>query len=180
MSATKALTHQANAYKPGDRVKVVARVEEANNWYDGWVPEMDAHIGETTVIVEESATSGYRCQFNNGRDYWFPSCALELVSTLTPSQGGSMSQNQTITVGIPATVTKVKPKRRRRVGPGPWDQAPCTHLRWNLMAFFRERLAVVKTKVQATLPDGSITEVEVAGIQVVCTKCKTSMNLQAK
>lgn len=66
-------------------------------------------------------------------------------------------------------------KRRVRVGPGPWDAAPCTHLRWHLMGFFREKLALVQKVVTA----GQIT-VNVTTINVRCTKCNTEMTLQAK
>ena len=75
-------------------------------------------------------------------------------------------------------------KKRVRVGAGPWDAAPCTHLRWHLMGFFREKLAFKKTKtmVKAPLPDGTVVDVEadIASVQVVCTKCGTSMTLNAK
>ena len=78
------------------------------------------------------------------------------------------------------TVNSKKIKKRVRVGPGPWDDAPCTHLRWHLMGFFREKLALVKTTIAIARADGGVDRIDVTTINVRCTKCNTEMALQAK
>ena len=80
-------------------------------------------------------------------------------------------------VGIIEEIEKnvSKKKTRKRVGPGPWDNAPCTHLRWQLMGFFREKLAIVKTTIKVGDVDVAVDKIDVA-----CTKCGTKMTLQAK
>ena len=123
----------------------------------------------------ELGTGALGSPFLKGENYWFPEAALTAAS--------KVDVNPLVPQTKPATAKKNK-KKRIRVGPGPWDAAPCTHLRWHLMGFFREKLAFKKTKtmVKAPLPDGTVVDVEadIASVQVVCTKCGTSMTLNAK
>ena len=163
--------HDPNKFPIGSKVRIVRRVDKQEGWNNSWGADkdgMDLMVGDgKTYTVTETDASGY--WFKDTR-YWWPSGALELAEegvkvTLVIEKGG-------------------KKKRRVRVGPGPWDAAPCTHLRWHLMGFFREKLAFKKTKtmVKAPLPDGTVIDVEadIASVQVVCTKCGTTMTLNAK
>jgi hypothetical protein len=154
--------HIASLFKAGDRVKIVMKITKAIGWRSEWAPMMDKKVGKFGTVMK-SDEYGVNVQITGeaGPTYWYPSCSL------TYDSGGNM---------IPSTITTTKPKKRSRVKAGPWDAAPCTHLRWNLMGFFREKLALVKTNI--TLADGSV--VPVTQVDVACTKCKTKMTLQAK
>jgi hypothetical protein len=48
------------------------------------------------------------------------------------------------------------------------------------MGFFREKLALVKTKVVVKDSSGKDIEVEFSQIEVACTKCNTKVTLKAK
>jgi hypothetical protein len=163
-SAPALYTHDTTLFRVGDTVTIHSKVEKAHGWTDIWEPTlMDKYVGQvgTVVVSARSADSGYKVQFADKTVFYFPSPALVTGSTTT-------------------SVTPVKAKRRRRIGAGPWDAAPCTHLRWNLMGFFRERLALAKATVEVTLKDGTKESVEIAAMDVVCTKCNLKMTLQAK
>jgi len=155
--------HEVGLYKVGDTVTVLVKLEKVDGWTDIWEPSlMDKYVGQQGTVVPStrSADSGYKVKFADNGQFYFPSPSLTNGTAVTPAP--------------------VKPKRRRRIGAGPWDAAPCTHLRWNLMGFFRERLALAKATVNVTLKDGTQVAVEVAAMDVVCTKCNLKMTLQAK
>ena len=151
--ATEANTHIPGMFKKGDMVIVTRKVGSAIGWVGTWNSSgcMDVTVGIIGVVIEDAGIQGFRCKVA-GAEWYYPSCALRRT------QPGD-------TVAPPPPAQK---KKRVRVGPGPWDQAPCAHLRWHLMGFFRSALAIVKT-------EGGPTEVKVR-----CTKCGTEMTLQAK
>jgi hypothetical protein len=153
MSTTATAVHQSGAFKTGDKVKVVAKIPTAKNWGDNWgSADMDSTVGQTGEVVSDG-TQGVKVRFSGGRSWFYPSCALQLVGNVTtPAISPAPSQ---------------KTSKRVRVKPGPWDAAPCTHLRWQLMGFFREKLAVVRTD-------------SLSSVDIACTKCNTKMTLKAK
>jgi len=161
--------HDPNKFPVGSKVRIVREVLKQKGWENSWnTSDMSVLVGDgKTYIVTETGSSGYRLK---DQMYGWPSGAL-----------GAAEEGVKVTLVIEKGGKK---KRRVRVGPGPWDAAPCTHLRWHLMGFFREKLAFKKTKtmVKAPLPDGTVVDVEadIASVQVVCTKCGTSMTLNAK
>ena len=146
------------AFEVGASVLIMADPE---GW-SGEVVGMTPLVRTNAVILELLGPEKYVegtgpvARLSNG--FSWPLYALQVV------KGGTM-------VDKPADVaatTPVKKKKRVRVGEGPWDAAPCTHLRWHLMGFFREKLALVKS-------EGGPSEV-----RVKCTKCNCEMTLQAK
>lgn len=152
-------------FKKNDKV-LVYRKHEPSEWKTRWIGDMDAWVGKMAIIKEVSESFGYRLS-GYGEDadmgvsiFWFPNTCLKRMEE---------------------AIMETKPKKRRvRVGPGPWDAAPCPHLRWNLMGFFREKLALVKTKVRMDDTSGNPVEVEVKQVEIACAKCGTKMTLQAK
>ena len=135
----------------------------------GWVGCMDAL--RQFVGTQHKVTANKDDDIKLDEQWNFPPYALQKVGV---DEGP-----------VPVEVAAQTKKRRRvRVGAGPWDQAPCTHLRWHLMGFFREKLAFKKTrtKVKVALADGTLVEAEaeVASVEVVCTKCNKTMTLNAK
>lgn len=139
--------HDPEAFKVGDKVNVVKKVTAAEGWNTIWNGGMDRCLGAEGVVAEVRNTIGFYLQFPQFPDtqsWCFPSCALELV--------------------------KPKPKRVR-VKDGLWDKAPCTHLRWHLMAVLREKLVLLKSP----MTEGRA----VAEIEVGCKKCNVSMKLRA-
>lgn len=161
--------HIPGYYKVGDRVKVILKVLDATNWGDNWGDgNMDDTIGKVGEVIAEGS-SGIKVRFEGGRAWFYPSCALSREGNVT-----------TATPVAPATSQNQTSKRRVRVKPGPWDAAPCTHLRWQLMGFFREKLAVIKTSISVAMPDGSTKLVPIESIDISCTKCDTKMTLKAK
>ena len=158
-------------FNVGDEVVVTRIVLEQKGWGASWNPKMNFAVGKKCKIVSKDNNSGFGLNtgelgepFSKGEAYWFPEAALTAASKVD------------VNPLVPQTKPATAKKKRIRVGPGPWDAAPCTHLRWHLMGFFREKLAIKKTK--AVLKDG--TEVELASIKVCCTKCNTEMTLNAK
>ena len=173
--------HVADQFKPGDKVLIKRRVGEATGWTDIWSSDMDTYIGQIGTVggIMQAKDYGFPVVVPGGVSYNYPSCSLELVvPTSAPAPADPAAQAPAAAVPAPTPVTK---KRRiSKLRAGPWDVAPCTHLRWNLMGFFRERLALVKSKMTVTLADGTTQEVEMAQVDVTCTKCHTKMTLQAK
>jgi hypothetical protein len=137
-------------------------------WF-GWTAGLKECVGKGATVA--AVYDGF-VKLDNG--FEFPTYALSLIT-----RGGNVDKEITA-----KNIPEPKKAKRVRVGPGPWDQAPCTHLRWHLMGFFREKLAFKKSKtmVKAPLPGGKWVEVEaeVASVEVVCTKCNKTMTLNAK
>ncbi len=70
------LKHDPNAFKVGDVVRIVRKVEKADGWGNVWVDEMSSYIGQNGVIDGWSDDGIYL----RGLTFFaFPSCALELV-----------------------------------------------------------------------------------------------------
>lgn len=122
-------------FRVGERVKVIHKAAQARAWNSKWMKQMDSSIGCTSPVIQVDRHSGYLLE--NG--FWFPSCSLESLDARPVA----------------------KPKKKRvRVGPGPWDAAPCKHLRWNLMGFYRSSLLVAtpltitckRCNVETTIP----------------------------
>lgn len=156
--------HSPTAFKKGDKVRVARKIVEAKGWKDEWAETMDSSVGLSGEVTTEA--NGFKVKLSDGAAWYYPSCALEF-------------ERGDVTTATPA----VKPakKKRVRVQPdGPWDAAPCTHLRWQLMGFFREKLAFVNATTTVTLPDGSKIEVPFTQVEVACTKCNTKMTMRAK
>lgn len=179
--------HDKSAFKDGDIVVIRDKVEKAAGWDDGWADGMNPLLGSVGLVIQADNVGGRGVRVVSGRTgatYWYASCSLVLTSRPATAMtipefleqqkksGGNVPQQ---TPQTPVTSANKKP-RRIRVGAGPWDAAPCTHLRWHLMGFFREKLALVKTKIEVEA--GKF--VEVSQIEVACTKCGTKMTLQAK
>lgn len=122
-----------NKFKVGYRVKVI-RKSEPPGFQGSWVDSMDETVGHYgTIVAQERALGGYVVQLEDNFGQWM----------------------------YPSTSLRKATKRRVRVGPGPWNAAPCSHLRWNLMAFFRDKLSLSNDTT------------------VTCNKCGTSMELHA-
>jgi hypothetical protein len=165
--------HIPTALVVGDQVVITERVEEANGWAEQWNTAMDRYVGGNGIVVRAEPTQGFQVRTSDQQQFWYPSCALQLTARLkTPlltRRGLPVTSNSEM-AGAPLEtrlVLRTPAKKRVRVGAGPWDKAPCPHLRWHLMGFFREKLALVKSN-------------NVAEVEVTCTKCKATMTLQAK
>ena len=160
--------HDPKAFKVGDKVQVYRKVTSAEGWDDGWSDkDMDPTVGMYGEVIYEGS-SGFKVKLASGAGWYYPSCALEFG-------GGNVTTSTSVAAAVPAK------KKRVRVQPdGPWDAAPCTHLRWQLMGFFREKLAFVNATTTVTLPDGSKLEVPFTKVEVACTKCNTKMTMKAK
>lgn len=178
-------THAHPSFSLNEQVEVTHKAD-CDAWHDHWVEPMDKTIGQVGHII---AIDEYGIRVDFGGTNWvYPPCALKSAAApaaapAAPAQATSPAAPASPASAPAATPAPAKPKaKRRRIGPGPWDQAPCTHLRWNLMGFFRERLALVKAKVKVPNPldPTQSVEVEVAAAEVVCTKCGTKMTLQGK
>jgi hypothetical protein len=151
--------HDKNAFRIGQRVIVAQKVVNADNWIDRWNDvNMDRTVGQAGVVINTSPAAGFQVLLDNTRDqFWYPSCAL------APGRGAG-----------PLGQKNVAPPKRVRVTAGPWDAAPCPHLRWHLMGFFREKLKLEKTQVTINGVAGQLAEVTVE-----CTKCRKSLKLTA-
>jgi hypothetical protein len=171
--------HSSRGFNKGDRVTIVAKISAARGWAAEWVPEMDSTVGKVGT-VESLNGDGINVRVPGELNAWnYPSFALRLEGGNKVTEMIQSSQTK------PAEIVGKLKKKRVRVGKGPWDAAPCTHLRWHLMGFFREKLALVKTKltvkVGVTTEGKDVTQdVDVTSINVRCTKCGTEMTLQAK
>ena len=74
-------------FKVGDMVKVVKGVRSyacdgmgaGKQWVNVWLEEMDEAIGGVFKIQDTDDNIGYMLELNNGRWYFFPESALELV-----------------------------------------------------------------------------------------------------
>ncbi len=69
------LKHDLNAFKVGDVVRVVRKVEEAEGWFNSWIEEMDERINACATVSSVRLSGVYFKEFAFG----YPSCALELV-----------------------------------------------------------------------------------------------------
>lgn len=164
------------ALKGGSRV-LIARRSVPSNWAPQWTPEMTKSVGKMGTIINVNTRDGYQVQLDNEPgtySFWYPDTALKFTTVEEDMARTNAAPSSSQIAG------SGKKKRVRVPKDGPWNAAPCTHLRWNLMGFFREKLAIVKTKVSVMLVDGSTAEVDVTQIEVACTKCNTRMMLQAK
>jgi len=176
--------HDPSAFKVGDVVEITTKVDKAEAWSDAWAPGMDIYLGKIGLVTDNKGSGGLRVQLtaNDNEFYMFPSTALTLrrrkISPMTIEEfmsGAYDGYKPGAGVETTVDVMSKRKKKRVRVGAGPWDAAPCTHLRWHLMGFFREKLALIKAKVKV-----GDTEVEVTQFEVACTKCGTKMTLKAK
>ena len=98
------------------------------------------------------------------------------VKAITIAEKIAALKEKIVAVAAEKTVSKETPKKRVRVGAGPWDAAPCIHLRWQLVVFFRAKLALRVTEVQ--LPGAG--SIKVATCTMYCKKCDKSMTMQAE
>jgi hypothetical protein len=165
--ALKLAMHDAGKFKVGQKVVAVRKTPSRSyGWNNSWIDgDMDDKVRLRMVgtIMEVRAERGYLVSFagegENGYDW--PSTSLELA-------GGDMGTGKAVT----AQASEVKPapvkKKRVRDTKGPWDAAPCTHLRFMLMCFFRDKLALVRAEGKADAFD------------VACTRCKTKITLRAQ
>lgn len=164
MPATKELVHDPKAFKVGSQVRVTMRVESAKGWADSWGGrEMDSTVGKVGV-VRSVTDMGFEVGFAGLQDAWFyPSCALEYSLT-------EKTPEEKLVEKLDDKAAAKKVKRTRVVKPGPWDSAPCTHLRFMLMGFFRDKLALANSSDPAG----------VAAVDVVCSKCNQRMTMRTK
>lgn len=168
--------HDPNAYKVGDRVGIMEKFQQAPGWSDSWNPRMDKYLGKSGIVIRADSTQGVQVRTEDGQQFWYPSCSL--VGEARPKANLIVPRTGVIVAnGDMGTAPPAAPRKKRvRVGAGPWDNAPCAHLRWHLMGIFREKLSLVKTSVVvAGEPLGYVAEVE-----VTCPKCQKTMTLQAK
>jgi hypothetical protein len=183
--------HIPNLFKVDDIVRVVGIVPKATGWDESWVPSMDKMVGRSGKVIAVTK-AGYKVVIDNAY-YFYPSPAIEKVAqALTLDEIVDMTTKKTemavklaevvggTLVGSDPTKTDLKPKKRTRIKAGPWDAAPCTHLRWNLMGFFREKLAIMKTSTKVTLTDGTTQDIPLDKVDISCTRCGTKMTLRAK
>lgn len=148
--------NNAQAFKVGDRVRVVKRVNKAVGWTRTWSADMNNTLANVGSVTSTDRDYGIQVSIAGSPTYyWYPSSALELAD---------------------------KPKVRRvRVGAGPWDEAPCPHLRWHLMGFYREKLKVLGFTYQMTNVDGKDANNIVFAngeVMVACTKCNKQTTLK--
>lgn len=164
--------HDPAAFKVGDQVRISRKITQAKGWVEGWYAAgMDQLIGRDGIITRSGNSMGFYVAVpNTNGGYWYPSAAL---ARITPDQ-----QRKLIVIqgnnGVPVAAPKATKKKRVRVGTGPWDAAPCSHLRWHLMGIFREKLVLSSVVVKGTQ------EAVVAEVEVACAKCNTTMTLTAK
>lgn len=150
--------HNSGMFRVGDKVRIVLKVTQATGWTEFWNSQtMDQLVGKEGVVQYSEGSSGFCVQTGGGERYWYPSCALGLISS-----GKAPAL-------LPQAPTK-NAKKRVRVGKGPWDNAPCPHLRWHLMGFFREKLMLIKASGNTVVEE----------VEVGCPKCKTTMILKAR
>lgn len=156
--------HNESAFRIGQRVTIVQKVPEAKSWNDKWNDAMmDSTLGKDGAVISATPTGGFQVKLDNSREaYWYPSCAL------APGAGAVLK------------VKKASGPRRVRVTDGPWNAAPCPHLRWHLMGFFREKLILERTGFTYTNANGvSVGGSKVAEVTVECPKCSKKMFLKA-
>lgn len=174
-----AMVHNPSAFIIGDGVRIASKTDRAANWGETWNSAMDQYIGQDGIVIRADPKQGFQVRTNDQQNFWYPSCSLaKIVGATRPmlTRAGVPVISNAALAAAGAPVPAPAKKKRVRVGAGPWDAAPCAHLRWHLMGFFREKLALVKTSVKVA--DG--TEVTIAEVEVVCAKCNTKMTLQAK
>lgn len=174
--------HIPSAFKIGDSVRISSKITEANSWDEKWDGRMDRYVGQAGVVLRSDPTQGFQVRTSDGEQFWYPSPALQLLGrqaqALLTRPGAPRQTNAEMSLAPAASQT---PKKKRvRVGKGPWDSAPCPHLRWHLMGFFREKLAFSPSKVTLKNSAGADVEVNIAEVDVTCTKCRVKMTLQAK
>jgi len=194
--------HLPSVFQTGDVVRIARKIAVANSWADTWSSGMDELIGYVGLIINDHPSQGLQVKpliielesgpVPKGTTFWYPSPALILIERpgtnkkmtfqeFCAKYGGSMIKpiaivkDDSLYYAEEIEKNVSKKKTRKRVGPGPWDNAPCTHLRWQLMGFFREKLAIVKTTIKVGDVDVAVDKIDVA-----CTKCGTKMTLQAK
>lgn len=161
--------HIPGMFKPGDTVVIKNVIKSAKAWYPESSPSA-APTGSIFTVYYMSDTSGYRLSDNC--DY--PSCALELVKR--PDAAATQRPQATANPKL----TRKKAAKQDQ-GTKPWDAAPCTHLRWNMMGLLKEKLKMCATEVlQADgtpllsrgyegKPGGVVT------IRMRCVKCSKEM-----
>lgn len=199
------MTHSPRIFKSGDIVMVVRKTKKADGWSDEWSDEMDRTIGRRGVVVDEpSETSGYRVQLDRsvGDDgygsslplwWYYPSCALELAAAI---RAGESLTNLASAIGVPIPEVPMPgvpipgvpipevpmpgvPKRRaakRRTFAMPERSAVCTHLRWLLMGFIKEKLVLDKEVIYNN--GGAPATGVLDELSIACKKCGTTTTMR--
>lgn len=171
--------HVPTAFKTGDRVRVVSDVRSAHAWY-GEPVDLSYVMGQVKQVKQVDPMLGFFIGDKQGAA-WVPSPALELVGP---------EATTVVEVPAPTSVTSapvLKParaavatKKPRTTKAGPWDVAPCPHLKWHMMGFFKERLKLSVTKVTsstgmaAVIADGAEAE-----LTFCCSKCTKTIVMTA-
>lgn len=178
---TEELFHVPGKYKVGDRVKVVRDIKQAKAWYYNHNSWHEVLVGEQLYVRQADPFVGYALsrKRNDQMLSYFPSCALELVPAVTEANidvpaAPATTQSQSAPVAVPAKRVRVKAAKTQ-----PWDEAPCTHLRWHLMGLLKEKLkmqvtAVYENGILRRLPPGAK---GLAMVTTCCVKCGTKMNM---
>lgn len=197
--------HIPTAFKAGDKVKIVRKTERANAWFSEWTPGMNGMVGldQQRVVQVDPLFGVYIGPSKGGAGpvAWFPSCALELAAPAGPIIiavqsaeglsaliGGRRKRTKEEIAddfakqGLQSDGTPPAPvtKKPRAIKAGPWDAAPCTHLRWHMMGFYNEKLRLTVTKVKTST--GMDLGEEVGGeanLTFACTKCDKSVVMVA-
>lgn len=161
--------HVPSRFKKGQRVVVVSKTPNALAWYALWTPAMSKLVeqGFSGVVQYTDPIMGVAM----GGVYW-PSCALELVKPEPVTLPTDVPAKQAGSGSRPARAPKPRTKSSE---PKPWDSAPCTHLRWHLMGFMKEKLTMKITKYSGENlepPKG------VAELTFACVKCDTRMTMK--
>lgn len=165
--------HMPKSFVKGQRVKVDHIVKEALAWHCSYNDGMDKLVGEVGTVLGDDDLMGIHLNFTSiSVAWWFPSCALALVQE---------EAVQTPVLPAQKPVSQKKAKPRTTPSKQPWDTAPCTHLRWHLMGFLKEKLTI---RISQVYRDGNMQEAtrqkDAAMVEFACVKCNTKMSMLAE
>jgi hypothetical protein len=189
LSLRTGMKHDAKKFKEGDKVYITRRIDKVPDWENAWESSMDKFVGKVGTIISEGSEIGYDVDFPDSEDtFSFPSAAMmgekeylemtKVMAEMKPNSEVTMAPEVKPEVKAATPVAPIK-KKRVRVGAGPWDKAPCSHLRWHLIGFFRSGLSLSTAVTTTKDVAGNPVVVSMAAIKVCCKKCKTSMTMQA-
>ena len=167
--------HVPTAFKVGDRVRLVSNVKAAHAWYGEPAP---LTLGVVHKVKQVDAMAGFLLGDKTTSVAWVPSPALELVGPDSTVLVEVPAATSTPAATKPATATRAV--KTRTTKPGPWDVAPCPHLKWHMMGFFKEQLKLSVTKVKTDagqdLGEGLTGEAE---LTFCCSKCTKTIVMTA-
>lgn len=169
--------HVPTAFKVGDRVRLVRQVKAAHAWYNEAEVDLSQLIGQVKQVKQADPMAGFLIGDKSGVA-WVPSPALELVGPESSTVIEVPAPTSTPVQVKPATAARAPKTRTTKAGP--WDMAPCPHLKWHMMGFFKEQLKLSVTKVKTDagqdLGEGLTGEAE---LTFCCSKCTKTIVMTA-